>query len=241
MRRAERARALAPLFEQYAIEAREQHLRLQRAWRAVHTHVQLIPHVMYPYDPAVLRAIREWIDPNAVAVWVTKVYQAQTGGLRLAGFHALASNVWNPRGEAPAPWTRRVLMPSTGALLYPNHMNFHVMDGRTRKGDGLPGEYLPFDYRVFKIARDLYDKWSLRENLLWLRDNGAAAKATRAREAAERRVNERWNSTDGRRVRVAMRDFTKADVDQRIRELVDPPRKTYVDVRRKSGGVLVRS
>lgn len=162
----------------------------RRGWRAVWAGVSAIPDVMYPADPAVVRAIHEF-DRNVMPVTVTRVYRAPTGEERVERRLAIASHLWNPRDGAPAPWTRRILVPTWGPILHPTHMDLHLEDQRTRKGDGLPGAFIVFDWRIHKALRSAFQEWTAKEKVRFISENDRAAVARKNREAARRRVEER--------------------------------------------------
>ena len=45
------------------------------SWRPDFFHLSAVPDVLYPYDPAVLRAIREF-DPNTIPLTITRGFRA---------------------------------------------------------------------------------------------------------------------------------------------------------------------
>lgn len=149
----------------------------------VHTEVSCIPHVAYPWDPAVLRAIHEF-DPRVIPVWVTRVYRAvDTGGELVLGRHAIASHVWNPR-QPPDMNVYRALMPIRGGPQQrPTQLDLHIT--RRPKGNGLCGDYVPFGWEVYKLLRRTYDEWSAKERMRYVDEHGEVAQAARARKKAE--------------------------------------------------------
>jgi hypothetical protein len=190
--------------------------------------VSAIPDVMYPADPAVLRAIREF-DRNVTVVTVTRVYLAHSGERRVERRLAIASHLWNPRDEAPAPWTRKILVPTWGPILQPNHMDMHLEDRTTRKGDGLPGTFIPFDWRVHKALRAAYQEWTTAQKIRYVEENDRVAVARRNRIAAERRVEERHHE-DRRFLKNHMEKIDRHDAERIIAKINDPERKPFVDL-----------
>lgn len=154
-----------------------------KGYVTVATEVTCVPDVMYPFDPAVLRAIHVF-DPRVVPLWVRRVYRHHsTGGIVILGRHAIGSHVWNPRN----PIDRNVfrsLMPTYRALERPTQVDFHHVGGK-RPGNGLCGDYLPFDSFVSYILRKTYDTWTHAERLAYIEKHGEEAKAAKAKAAAE--------------------------------------------------------
>jgi hypothetical protein len=159
------------------------------AWRPVGVIVQMIDDVLYPIDKAVVRAIHE-IDPDVVPVTVKRYYRTATGEERCYRYHAVASHHWNWDAELPA-WASGVLRPIVGPLtLPPTHMDFHL-EG-PRRGNGLPGEYIPFDWRVYHIIRSMHQRWSDAERERYVAENSEEARAKKAVAAADARTDQRW-------------------------------------------------
>lgn len=168
------------------------HLRASRgpAFTPVDTFVSLVPHVAYPVDPAVLRAIRTEFDPYVVPVWVTKVYRSGTGRLGTVGFHAIASARWNPSSRRPK-WAERIIQPTTGKHVRITHMDIHLIHSQAgaAKERGYPGAPMPFDWRVYRWLRGQFQQWSDRERQLWLAEHSDEAKlACRMQKASEERA-----------------------------------------------------
>lgn len=196
-----------------------------RAYRTHWTTVSAIPDAVYPYDPAVVRAIREF-DPNVIPLFVRRAYKATTGQVVVRGFHAFASHRWNPSGK-PASWTNLVLMPTYSNAPRPTHMDLHLEDRNQRKGDGLPGAYVPFDWRQYHGLRALYDEWTDKQKVTWLQQNDRAAQARRAREKAQARVEERW-ARHGHELKGHLSRLDKTDAERLIQKQQQPQRKIHV-------------
>lgn len=161
-----------------------------RGWVAAGVEITCVPDAALPPDPAVVRAIRNEFDPRIVPVFVRKAYRAPSGGLVVRGFHAIASHVWNPTVK-PAAWTRRIVQPTVGPIRYVTHMDLHLEDRALKKGNGLPGGYMPFDWRVYTVLRRRYNEWTFKQRVRHVEEHGEAARSRKARLAAERRVDER--------------------------------------------------
>lgn len=222
---------------QHLFEGMEEALQRSksRGWRAWWAGVSAIPDVMYPADPSVLRAIREF-DPNVMAVTVTRVYRASTGEERVERRLAIASHLWNPREEAPAAWTRRILVPTWGPVLHPNHMDMHLEDRSARRGDGLPGTFIPFDWRVHKALRAAWQDWTQTEKVRFIQENDRAAVARRNRLAAEQRIRERHHE-DRRFLKRHVEGIDRHDMERILRQVNDPEPAPFVDLgTRDSGG-----
>lgn len=150
---------LSPLSSDVIVPRTQERL----AWRPLGVRVSAVPDVCYPWDPAVLSAIHEF-DPQVIPVMVLRAYRAQTGGVRIFRYHAIASFVWNS-DHYPAPWTHQVMTSTHGDSVRPTHMDLHLEDRSSRRGDGLPGKYLPFDWRLYQVLRSQYQRWTVSEVL----------------------------------------------------------------------------
>lgn len=166
-------------------------------WRWIHSQVSAIPDVMYPHDPAVMRAINNEFDSRVIPLNVKRVYQSQTGGQRVIVVHCIGSHVWNPT-EKPAAWTERgALMPTAGPNLRPvTHIDFHHENKNLRKHD--LRRYIPFDWRLYVLLRGMYDEHTRKERLKWMEENSAETKAAQlierrgAESEAEARKRGPW-------------------------------------------------
>jgi len=185
------------------------------AYRTLWTAVSVVPDVLYPSDPAVVRAIREF-DPNVIPLFVRRAFRASTGQVVVRGFHAFASHRWNP-SRKPASWTKHVLMPTYSNAPRPTHMDLHLEDRTQRIGDGLPGGYVPFDWRQYHGLRAMYDEWSDKQKLQFVEEHGAAAKARLARKKAEAFVAERF-ATKGHELKGHVARFDKTDAERLLKE-----------------------
>lgn len=156
--------------------------KIQRP-RMVAVKVQTFPHVMYPFDPAVLRAIHEF-DPRVIPVWIDRIFLTPTGGTLVVGRHGIASHVPAVSRHSPIdPIFYKALTGLHGSSERPTQLDFHV---EHRNGvRGLPGGYMPFDWRVYRILWSTYNEWTWRE-----REDYRAEHGEEARKAAERKKAE---------------------------------------------------
>ena len=142
-----------------------------------------IPHVMYPWDPAVLRFIREF-DPDAIPVIVRHVYRwthyYEHGRIDEAITvvrHGIVRNIRDP-GYPVWNWDW-CEMGSTGRRFPPpNQVRDIWQDKSVREhGPDLPGAYLPFDFSyAYALKRaDEYAGKILRESKRVETEEGPAA------------------------------------------------------------------
>jgi hypothetical protein len=201
----------------------------RRGWRSVGIEVSACPDVEVPWDPRVVRAIHNEWDPQILPLVVRRAYRATTGELRIARFHALGRYHPDPEFKA-APWTQRVMMPLRGRKKRPQVMLFHHEDRRGRLGDGLPGSYLPFDWRVYKAVRSLYQEMSESQKLRYIDDVEKREKAALVK-AADERTDQRWKE-DGEWLRRAWASVTKEDIGNHLTSVTQ--RKPMVGLGRAS-------
>jgi hypothetical protein len=165
-------------------------LRDPIAWRPAGVMVHAFDDVMYPADKRVVQAIRDEFDSAIIPVTVIRAYRAGTGEFRLYRFHAVASH--EPEKVIQPAWSHRVVTSCRGPLLKrPTHMNLHLEDRTTRKGDGLPGQHLQFDWRVYYALRSMYDEFSADQLEAYDAEHGREAQARRRLEVAQSRSAQR--------------------------------------------------
>ena len=130
-------------------------------WRFLGEAYSCIPDAVYPWDPAVVRAIREFC-PDVVPMTIRTVWKSS----RLDGEprtmvlvrHSIARAIRDPI----CPIHRfHCEMPSTGVsgvrLTRPNYIELNWYDKEVRPwGFDLPGEYLPFDWELYESLRLAY-------------------------------------------------------------------------------------
>lgn len=143
-------------------------------WLYLGDFFSCIPDVQYPFDPAVVRAIREK-QPDAVPVVVRSVYQwsnyyelGKFGEPIVLVRHGFARAIRD--AIAPVHPSLRCSMPAipvdglriSGRTLMDTHPNYveNIWYDRDRKpwGPDLPGTYLPFDWSYYYALVDGYDE-----------------------------------------------------------------------------------
>jgi len=162
----------------------------RRGWRAAGVELTAVPDPAYPFDPAIVRWMRQEFDEELMPLFIRRAYRNDNGTVRVAGFHCLATARWNPEFEPP-PWTHRVTLRAVGEIRKPTAMVMHLEDRKARVGDGLPGAFLSFNERIYKGLRSLYQEWTAAEKRLFIEENDEAARAAKTREGAERYVEEK--------------------------------------------------
>jgi len=187
---------LAPLTKEFAVPFDFHPALVERMnWWPIGVVVSAIPDVLYPWDPAVVKAIRKEFDPGLVPLMVKRVYRARSGAQRVYRFHALASLVLD-KDYRPAPWTERVLKPICGPVPRVSLMNLHLEDGNKRPGDGRPGEYRPFTWELFYRLRSLWQDWSEKEIKAYKEEHGREAQTLRAVDSANLRTVLSWKENE---------------------------------------------
>lgn len=128
-------------------------------WRFLGEFYSCVPDVAYPWDPAVLRAIREF-SPDAQPIHIRTVWKSS----RLDGEprtmvlvrHGLARTIRDPICPVHVFQCRMPSTPIPGAprLTTPNYIEVNWYDKEVRPwGYDLPGEYLPFDWEFYYALR----------------------------------------------------------------------------------------
>lgn len=201
-----------------------------RPWRPGPASLSCVPDVLYPYDPAPWRAILREFDPNVIPIMVKRVYIAPTGERRVYRFHAIGSHRWNPQNK-PAKRLDSILLPSDRFMPRPTHVDLHFEDRSTRIGDGLPGEYVPFDWRIYHGLRSLWQDWTASEKIRWMNENDRAAKARRTREAIEAdRQKYAAHPTQQRFLKNHLEKIDKHDVARLRQKVYEPERAITITV-----------
>lgn len=129
------------------------------------------PDVAYPWDPAVLRAIREF-EPTAMPIVIRSRWQrADYGNLSepiTLVRHGIARAVRDPIGpihsfrcEMPVRHHKRDQLwtsPHLHAHQPPNYVEVNHYDRQVRPfGPDLPGAYLPFDWSFYHMLYESYE------------------------------------------------------------------------------------
>jgi hypothetical protein len=201
-----------------------------RPWRPGPASLSCVPDVLYPFDPAPWRAVLREFDPNVIPIMVKRVYIAPTGERRIYRFHAIGSRRWNPANR-PSRLLERILMPSSVFMPRPTHMDLHFEDRSARRGDGLPGEYVPFDWRIYHGLRALWQDWTTGEKMRWLAENDSAAKARRNRLKIEEDRRQYASSREQQRfLRNHLEKIDRHDVARLTQKVYEPERAITITV-----------
>lgn len=129
-------------------------------WLWIGTFFSCVPDSMYPWDPAVLRAIREF-EPTVVPLTVRFVYrQADYGNLQEPvvfvrhGIGRYERSVVAPlmpfscdMPSTPIPGCRHLPRPNILEVIW---------EDKKEPGSDLPGPYLPFDWELYASLRQSY-------------------------------------------------------------------------------------
>lgn len=133
-------------------------------YRELAVEYSCVPDPLYPWDPAVLRAI--WtFDPRVVPLWVRDIYlsPADTGEPEVVVFgrHGIGVTIDTPVGQPiPMPCTMPSMpcqgvsfkAPSTVILVWHSGLFGYTHP----KYVDLPGEYMPFDMGLYHYLRASY-------------------------------------------------------------------------------------
>ena len=187
----------------------------------VATIVQVVPDVTYPWDPAVVRAIRREFDPNMVPVWIRKVYKHDTGGVEVTGYHGIASHKWSPDVRVPL-WVYRALMPTVGGFERPTSIHLHLRE-KDPQGVPIPGSFVPFDWRIYDGLISGRDEMTTAERKQFLKDHGREAEAAKASEAAHEQAAQRWKD-DGAWIKRRAQEITASDIKEAVHKKPEPPK-----------------
>lgn len=134
-------------------------------WRDLGMEFSCIPDPMYPWDPAVVKAIREF-DPTFIPVWIRWVFMKpldEAGSYQTVvyGRHALGRVVKNPHGTLEPFPVEMPSMPCQGIWFSRPNMIERFWMG-PQQGE-LPGCYLPFDWSLWKFCRESYLETSAKK------------------------------------------------------------------------------
>lgn len=126
-----------------------------RGYREVDTLYSCIPDPSYPWNPDMVKAIREFL-PDVVPMWVQWVFMRPNSKEKVVfGRHALGRTIKDP-GRDLMPF--RCSMPTLpcGGLHFekPNRIWFIHEGERNRDYPDIPGTYLPFDDSIVHRARE---------------------------------------------------------------------------------------
>jgi len=132
-------------------------------WREIGMQYSCVPNVETPWDPMVLREI--WtFDPGIIPIWVDWIFQSpadDAGGHRLVSFgrHAVGRRCIDPTGVViPEGMVRMPQMPCQGVTFETPNILIRIFEGNKDPQDApdLPGEFVPFDMRIYKKLREDY-------------------------------------------------------------------------------------
>jgi hypothetical protein len=156
----------------------------------------MVPDVMYPWDPAVVRSIRSFC-PDAFPITVRSMWKrsaAEQDAYQTMTLvrHGIARAIRDPIGPTHHFYCH---MPTTTVLpgtlstpaISPNYIEVNWYDKERREfGYDLPGAYLPFDWEFHACLRAGYeDNLSPKDLYHKLADPYFERKAKRERDAAE--------------------------------------------------------
>lgn len=124
-------------------------------WRDLGTYYSCVPDAVYPWDPVVMRRIREFA-PDAVPLWIKWVFRSPEDEsdphVEVYGRHGLGRVLDKGRTETFPFHVTMPTMPSQGLYFKkPNNIWF-IHDGAPNKRPELPGNYLPFDDTILDRA-----------------------------------------------------------------------------------------
>ena len=131
-------------------------------WLFAGEHYTCIPDVAYPWDPAVVRAIREFCpDAQPILIksqWVRGWTESSPMSKMQIVRHGIARHVRDPK-QAIHNFHCDMPTSNTGvSLTKPNYIEVNWYDRANRPwGHDLPGEYLPFDWELYHALRMGYE------------------------------------------------------------------------------------
>jgi hypothetical protein len=133
-----------------------------RGWRLIDVTYSCVPDAVYPWDPAVLRAIWEF-DPEVVPVWEKWIFMpplddSSSDEVLVVGRHCVARHKPTLVNEAYPFLCEMPTMPCQGVVFQrPNVLEFVLADGNKEEGTDLPGPYVAWDWNLWRLLRELYN------------------------------------------------------------------------------------
>jgi hypothetical protein len=126
-----------------------------RGYRQIDEVWTCIPDSMYPWDPEVLKSIREFA-PDTVPLWRLSVFFApNTRNIVVFGRHALGRHIEQPGYDLTPFRCSMPTMPCQGvSFKRPNKVWFVHEGVRNKDFQDVPGTYLPFDFGLAHRARE---------------------------------------------------------------------------------------
>lgn len=161
-------------------------------WIEVGAFYSCVEDPAYPWDPAVVQAIRE-ICPDFIPMWVNWVFSEPIdtegkGREHVFGRHVIARYVDNPLLKHDF----EVLMPSYPSKIIPRRPNYIelILEGEPidPRNTDLPGEYMPLDWDVVAGLKRAYTEVDTKE---W-RERFIEARREKVRKVQERRAEENF-------------------------------------------------
>jgi hypothetical protein len=119
-------------------------------------YIQMFEDVQYPWDPAVIKAIRLF-DPRVVPLCSVSVYRHPNGGTEKYVRHAIALEVYPL--EFREPVMTNLLAPSyPGSVNYGRRPNVWLKGWAGPQPDTVvtPGEYWPFDWECLRFLKERF-------------------------------------------------------------------------------------
>lgn len=138
-------------------------------WRFITEIYSCIPDAAYPWDPAIVRAIREFC-PDAQPISIRTVWKSSAldGNVQTMVLlrHGIARAVRDPIAPIHSFYCHMPSTPRSIHLSRPNYIEVNWYDKQIRPwGYDLPGAYLPFDWEFYKSLRTAYIDNLLPEEL----------------------------------------------------------------------------
>lgn len=120
-----------------------------KAWRALTYQYSAVESEIYPFDPKVIRAIRD-LDPAFVPLVVRSIFASPTGSLRQFEHHAIAWRLTTPQKNHKR---RRVLWPTNPGSVNAGKGGTALFLEHVLRGDdlpsGLPGPFKPISWGTY--------------------------------------------------------------------------------------------
>jgi hypothetical protein len=121
-------------------------------WTVVGEQFSAVPDVEYPWDPTLVRRIREF-DRNYVPLFCRRAYKVPGRGIRVYGYHMMGRRLTAPREEIEP---LRLLLPAGGKWagidLRGTVVEATVWEGPKPAADK-PGAFIPFTEQLVHSAR----------------------------------------------------------------------------------------
>lgn len=112
--------------------------------RHIHTQISLVPPDNNPWDPVVVKALKE-VEPTAIPVWVERVYRTPAGTDLTFGYHGVYKKL--PMIDAPLPPEMLSIHNPRGTEV-PNYEWILLEGEKDPNRLEWPGAFIPFDMQV---------------------------------------------------------------------------------------------